>query len=1803
MATLLNSESRRLYSWWWDSHVSPKNSKWLQENLTDMDAKVKAMIKLIEEDADSFARRAEMYYKKRPELMKLVEEFYRAYRALAERYNHATGELRHAQRTMAQAFPDQLPFGPADDAASGSEPDTPETPHTIHSFFDPDHLQGQSTSGSQGSGFSRKGLKQLNHMFHSAEVGVKESSSADSRSEGGKHLFDSPKGERNSGGFLTQLSKENQKLKSQVLTESERASRAENELQTLKRALAELEAKRDAIFLQYEQTLHNLSNLEKDLSLAQNDSKDLDGQVREAKTEIQALKEALTKLEAERDASLLQCRQTSEKLAAVEKSLSQAFDDSARFNERAVHAECESQKFKQEIARLQAEKEAVELLYKECLEKMGALEKELAQLEESLKRLSVQSENSEREVKMLKEEIERVNEERDALASCHKQSLEIISKLQLELSEVQADNTRLNSEILLGATKLKSAEEKCDLLDKTNECLQSEAEKLVRKIAAADQELSQKQAELEKLTASLQEEHFRFVQAEATLHTLQDEHFQSQEQQKALTSELKNGLQIIKDLEISKQDLEANVCQLKDQNQNLNDLNHSIADSQKNVEAEMLRLKEIRDKLEDQVKRQAEKSDALELQVHNLQEEIEGLYKRYQALMLQVEAVGLDPECFSSAVKGLQDENVRLKEISMQDRDEREVLVKKLQDMEAILRKNESLESSLLNVNAELQNSKKNTQVLQESCNGLIEEKSSLVSEKAALLSQLQEITKTMQNLIEKNNLLHDSLSGANAELEGLRAKSKGLEEFCQLLTSERSNLLAERSSLVSRLEIVEQKLEKLETRFTNLEDKYVGLEKEKQVTLSQVNELQVSLNLEKQERVGLVLASEARLSAMEGHIHDLQEENKYRKKEFEEQLEKAVNAQVEIFILQKFVQDMEDKNYSLLIECQRHVENAKYSDKLITELENENMIQEVEAEILLEKIDTLRKGIHHVLKALEIKHGSDAEAEQNFVPYILANVRKYKHSLSEIKDENQKILVEKSILTTLLGQLHIECAELSSRKISVEQQSLTLAQKLATVEDEKQQLLERSKQLSMEVDERERRAQALDMKVKNLHLKQTQLQGAYITLQEKNLDFSEENRSLQQESLHIKKEKNILEEESDDILVEALASGYQSIILKNYGIEKASELGILFHEIKSLGKAYRNLENESRDLEEELIMKEMENLTLKASMEDLEDMQHELSARNDQLRREVSEGKELLQQKDKEISDVEQKIIAAKDENRELCSTVQFLQKNFENLEGMKAVLEQEMAELSENNYHQEKEIVHLRDANGNLESEVGKLHEEIEEYKIREVILTSELHERSSEFELWEAEAASFYFDLQLSSVREVLFENKVHDLSNLCESLEHVGIRRSMEIENMKQKVTSLESEAEALRSQLTTCLPVIESLKNNISMLERNPVLQAKLHATSSAVKQENVEQTTTSVSELGKLQDRVKVIEDVLQKEKEMVAKQEQSIANIRLDAALKEIEELKTRIYGHHYYQEEHRYSGRISESETPEVVSGAEMKDIPLDQASGRSFRGTSQRGSATSDDQMLELWEAAEQDSSCLDQSISEVQEHGTNTIEDEILDLSSLNNPTPESFFEKELGVDRLELSSRSTRSNKKGTKKTVLERLASDAQKLITLQVSIQELKRKMEPEKRRKKGKDVEYDNFRGQLHDAENSLVELMDINAELIRAIEESHMPSAVRPDGLSDEAESTRQKRVLEQVRKETDKIGVLELEMQKMQYILLRLNDNKSKGKKGKDDSSRSSAAVVLREFFYSRVRKNKKQKKPRFCGCLRPTVTKN
>ncbi|XP_031503731.1 protein NETWORKED 2D-like [Nymphaea colorata] len=106
---MLQRAASNAYSWWWASHIRTKQSNWLEQNLQDMETNLQTMLQLIEQDGDTFAQRAEMYYKKRPELIHVVQEFYKGYRAVAERYDHISGDLHNARSTIATVFPEQVP--------------------------------------------------------------------------------------------------------------------------------------------------------------------------------------------------------------------------------------------------------------------------------------------------------------------------------------------------------------------------------------------------------------------------------------------------------------------------------------------------------------------------------------------------------------------------------------------------------------------------------------------------------------------------------------------------------------------------------------------------------------------------------------------------------------------------------------------------------------------------------------------------------------------------------------------------------------------------------------------------------------------------------------------------------------------------------------------------------------------------------------------------------------------------------------------------------------------------------------------------------------------------------------------------------------------------------------------------------------------------------------------------------------------------------------------------------------------------------------------------------------------------------------------------------------------------------------------------------------------------------------------------------------------------------------------------------------------------------------------------------------
>ncbi|XP_015694779.2 protein NETWORKED 2D-like [Oryza brachyantha] len=107
---MLQRAASNAYSWWWASHIRTTQSKWLDANLQEMETRVKIMLKLLGEEADTFGKRAEMYYRSRPEVINHVEQVYRAYRALVERYDHLSKELHKANHTIATACPEQVQY-------------------------------------------------------------------------------------------------------------------------------------------------------------------------------------------------------------------------------------------------------------------------------------------------------------------------------------------------------------------------------------------------------------------------------------------------------------------------------------------------------------------------------------------------------------------------------------------------------------------------------------------------------------------------------------------------------------------------------------------------------------------------------------------------------------------------------------------------------------------------------------------------------------------------------------------------------------------------------------------------------------------------------------------------------------------------------------------------------------------------------------------------------------------------------------------------------------------------------------------------------------------------------------------------------------------------------------------------------------------------------------------------------------------------------------------------------------------------------------------------------------------------------------------------------------------------------------------------------------------------------------------------------------------------------------------------------------------------------------------------------------
>lgn len=1404
-----------------------------------MDVKVKQMIKLIEEDADSFARRAEMYYKKRPELMKLVEEFYRAYRALAERYDHATGALRQAHRTMAEAFPNQVPFALGDDSPAGTEAD-PRTPELApaRAIFYPDELQNDSLGLSSShllalkingaftddsdTVTSRRGLKQLNDFLGSGEK-VTHGKFGEGRARKGLNFHDAEENEQLQHN-------ESYDIKARVPSESERMGKAEMEILTLKNALAKLEAEKEAGLLQYQQSLERLSNLESEVSRAREDSKGLSEQARIAEAEVQTLKEALARLETEREANIRQYQQCLDKLSNMEKNTSRAEADAVELSDRASKAEIEAQTLKLDLARIEAEKEAAVVKYEECSKMISALEDKLLHSEEDSKRINEVADKAESEVERLKQALGKLTEEKEALALQYQQCLEAISILEHKLARAEEEAQRLHSELDNGFVKLKGAEEKCLLLERSNQTLHSELESMVQKMGSQSQELTEKQKELGRLWTCIQEERLRFVEAETAFQTLQHLHSQSQDELRSLAAELQNRAQILKDMGTRNQSLQEEVEKVKEENKGLNELNLSSAESIKNLQDEILSLRETIGKLEAEVELRVDQRNALQQEIYCLKEELNELNKKHQAMVEQVESVSLNPENFGLSVKELQDENSKLKEVCERDRCEKVALLEKLEIMEKLLEKNAVLENSLSDLNVELEGVRDKVKALEEACQNLLAEKSTLVAEKNSLFSQLQDVNENLKKLSDENNFLVNSLFDANAEVEGLRAKSKSLEDSCLLLDNEKSCLITERVNLVSQLDIARKGLKDLEKSYAELEGRYLGLEEEKESTLQKVEELQFSLDAEKQQHASFVQLSETRLAGMESQISFLQEEGLCRKKAYEEELDKALDAQIEIFITQKYIQDLKEKNFSLLFECQKLLQESSLSEKLIHKLENENCEQQEEMRSLVDQIKVLRVQLYQLLEILEIDadHGCETKMEQDqshqtLLDQVTGKLKEMQISVLKALEQNHQVVIENSILVALLGQLKLEAENLATERNALAEEFRIQSEQFVVLQREFPKLTEINEELRVEVAERNHTEEVLKTEMRSLHMLLSELQGAQQSLQDQNCKVLDEKKSLMKKVLDLQEEKHSLEEENCVMFVETISQSNLSHIFKDVISEKLVKIADLSENLDKLGCINNELEEKVRLKDGKLEDVQMQNSLLKQSLEKSENELVAIGCVRDQLNCEIANGKDLLSRKEKELFVAEQMLCSLQNERTELHMKVEDLTCKYDEAKIIQEDQGKQIRKLSEDYDCQIKETRCIHELNMKLEAELGKLLEELEGTRYREESLYHELEKERKHAGLWETQATELFSELQISSVCEVLLNEKAHELSRACENLEDRSNSNDIEINQLKEKANALECENGGLKAHLAASIPAVISLKDSIRSLENHTLL--------------------------------------------------------------------------------------------------------------------------------------------------------------------------------------------------------------------------------------------------------------------------------------------------------------------------------------------------------------------------------------------
>ncbi|KQJ89166.1 protein NETWORKED 1A [Brachypodium distachyon] len=1525
MAATSPTIARRKYSWWWDSHICPKNSKWLQLNLEDMDSKIKLMIKIIEEDAESFAKRAEMYYRRRPELMTLLEELYRAYRALAERYDHAAGELRQAHRKIAEAFPDQVLLDLDDDLPV-------ETTSIEKDLQNPD-LTSYFLSLFNAS--ESKGLVKDDQNYEKLQ---KE---------------------------LVSLSQENQELKNRISSVLERSNNAESE--------------------------------------------------------VLRLKEDLAQQEAEKEAAVLQCQQSTARL----------------------------------------------------------------------------------------------------------------ENLKSEILYTQEQFSRLKEEMQTGLLPLSTANERFLMLERANQDLHLELEKLKHLLKQKHDELNEKQAELENVNISREEEHLKCMQAEMVNLSLEKQFLLAQDRLSHLVLEKQSEAIKIKDIETSKFMLQKELEKILEDNKRLNDQHNSSSAVITHLHDEIILMKDAQHRLKEEACQHVDEKKTLQYELSHLKDDRSDLERKHFSIKEQIESVNLNVESLHDLAQELRDGNFELKEVIKNHKSTELLHTENLRQLEKMSEKNAHLEKSLAAANTDLEGLREKKVALEESCKELNSKICSRQSERAVLVAQIEAISQTLEGLLKKNVFLENSLSDANVELENLRTKLKELEESSEAVHNQNSILGTEKRTLVCQVDNISGTLLNLEVQYTELERRHTVLQQEKDTVLDEVIRLQEQIRFERKEHKH---ASKTQFDDLEKQVSLLLEEGRNREEQLEEEELKIAKAQVEIFILKQCLHDMADANSDLSAQLQKKKEVCK--------------VQEEKLDCLSLRNEKLTEGIGSVLKVLHLdeKYESlDQMKPEIIVQLILHEIHSLCNTISDAQDVKQNELVEKSLVVTLLEHLRHEVADLRSERNILKQDQQEKSKELLQLQSERLEIMKISNEFWEEMEARNHRVDELRAEAKFLVGQLSELQDSRRSLQNEIIKLIQQNSFLSDELKDSREKQNMFEDDFSTLISDAVSKDILVVIFRSLHEERALQLKSLHNDFACIQAAGSELCQDISMLNKNLGDIEIENNHLGKDLNGTMNIHDRSSAENAS----------------------EKGNPACRDNN--LISSGKIRQDYHVSME-----VEQQ----------KDVDISGLDKSNEMLQEEVLKLKGKVEVLRSKDKTLI--------DIKSCDEEIKELMSNMQMAIMNAALFKEKVLELIITCESFEISSMvqkevlkeditRRNSYVDELKDKLNAIENENRRLKVDLNGDFTMLGSLQAEVSTLEKqtmslaNDCLQSnKLRIEENALSPEPLKTMVSSdhnamkmvkEMELQKLHGTIKALQKMVT-DAGVLLEQERLDFSANLQEARKQIEVLKLK---------------EILDDDLTEMNYEKMLKDIQLDliqTCSGRRAEsvGQEKKNVAPADDKVHDVRGIIGPSSNHIHEDLRPPQS--------ESLEKDNSKQSPADLMVVKELGVDKQELPRSITREPHQEWKNKVIERLSSDAQRLNTLQSSIQDLKTNTEA------SEEHELESVRYQIREAEGTIMQLIDTNSKLSKKAEEFTSADGLEGDNI--DLRSRHQRKILERARKMSEKIGRLELEMQKVQQALLKYEEQSS-SRSSKTTQRRSKVQLV--EYLYGRRPDSRKQKRCSPCGCMR------